>query len=123
FLIDWLNLERPWDEMLCDEVLKREHRLRRAPFLNYEYLNHRHQLLCESCRSAAPIVFALSESIADEQFRRMRVFLANLVECLDFGDLKIKKLVAALALPNGYGPIDQNHGAFGASMRAEEKLK
>ena len=96
---DGCDPKRPYAGQLCPIVLECEQRLLRAPFLKYDEWNHRHHLFCESCRSAAPVTFALCDAVACEQFRRMRLFLANLVECLDFSDLKIKKLLVALNLP------------------------
>ena len=110
-------------EVLCDKVLKCEDRLHRTLFLNYESSNHRHHLFCKSCQSAAPIVSALDECVADEQFRRMRLYLANLVECLDFSDLKVKKLAAGLALPRRDGSSDQDLEPLAEAMLAEETLK
>jgi hypothetical protein len=101
-LVDEL-MGRPWVEQICGEVLACEQRLLRTPFLHYKSPTHRHQLFCESCRNAAPIVFALNETVAAEQFRRMRLFLANLVQCLDGSDLKIKKIAAGL----GLGVLDE----------------
>jgi len=50
-------------------------------FWKYDEWNHRHHLFCESCRSAAPVTFALCDAVACEQFRRMRpISPANLVE-------------------------------------------
>ena len=83
-------------EGMCDDVRRAEEMLGRTSVFCYDRPHHRHQISCESCRRAAPWLAALSAEVADEQFRRVRSYLTNLVECLDFDELKLKRIAAAL---------------------------
>jgi hypothetical protein len=92
-------LEGDLFERGCDPVLEVERNLRRVPFLQYDIGAHHHLLFCASCQKEAPIAGALFAFIAGGQLQRMRLFLANLVECLNFSESKLEKMGVALHNP------------------------
>ena len=102
------NVFGAWIDGMCDDVVQSEEALARAPVFSYDRARHRHQILCERCRTFAPQTAALNAAVADEQFRRMRSYLVNLAECLDFGDLKLNRVVAATG-QDGHPPDEVRH--------------
>jgi hypothetical protein len=80
----------------CYDVAELEEKLRQDPFLKYDVGTHHHLLFCPSCQKEAPIAGAIYALTAADQFQRMRLFLANLVECLNFSGSKLEKMGATM---------------------------
>ena len=101
----------------CYDVAELEEKLRQDPFLKYDVGTHHHLLFCPSCQKEAPIAGAIYALTAADQFQRMRLFLANLVECLNFSGSKLEKMGVTMHNPEQNSATLNNFDILSSQQR------